>query len=145
MFITYTMQPKAYLSFVGFVIFMAATWCPLLQPFGIMNWDAYDLNKPYGMVMLLVAVIGIVAIMLKQQGLARVAAWASLVLAILFYVAAQLKVNTTFSFIPFKVMAGFLTKLIKFKWGWYLLFAGAILSVIGTFKSESIIKPNVTL
>jgi len=131
------MQPKAYLSLVGFFIFMAATWCPLLRPFGIMNWNAYDLNKPYGMVMLLVAVIGIVAIMLKQQGLARVAALASLVLVILFYIAAQLKVNTTFSFIPFKVMVGFLTKLIKFKWGWYPLFAGAVISVIGTFKLGS--------
>ncbi len=134
------MQPKAYLSFVGFVVFMAATWCPLLRPFGIINWNAYDLNKPYGMVLLLVAVIGIVAVMLKQQGLARVAAWASLILAVLFYVAAQLKVNTTFSFIPFKGMAGLLTKLIKFKWGWYLLFAGAIISVIGTFKSDSSVK-----
>ncbi len=93
------------------------------------------------MVLLLVAVIGIVAVMLKQQGLARVAAWASLILAVLFYVAAQLKVNTTFSFIPFKGMAGLLTRLIKFKWGWYLLFAGAIISVIGTFKSDSSVKP----
>ena len=131
------MQPKAYLSLVGFFIFMAATWCPLLRPFGIVNWNAYDLNKPYGMVSLLDAVIGIVAIMLKQQGLARVAALGSLVLVILFFIAAQLKVNTTFSFIPFKVMAGFLTKLIKFKWGWYPLFAGAVISTIGTVKSDS--------
>jgi hypothetical protein len=94
------------------------------------------------MVMLLTAVIGIIAIMLKQQGLARVAAWASLALAVLFYIAAQLKVNTTFSFIPFKVMAGFLAKLIKFKWGWYPLFAGAIISVIGTFKPDSSVKGN---
>jgi len=92
------------------------------------------------MVMLLVAVIGVAAIVLKQQALARVAAWASLVLVVLLYVAAQLKVNTTFSFIPFKVMAGFLAKLIKFKWGWYLLFAGAFIAVIGTFKSNSSIN-----
>jgi hypothetical protein len=134
------MQPKAYLSFVGFVTFMAATWCPLLRPFGIVSWNAYDLNKPYGMVMLLVAVIGVAAIVLKQQALARVAAWASLTLVVLLYVAAQLKVNTTFSFIPFKVMASFLAKLIKFKWGWYLLFAGALIAVIGTFKSNSSIE-----
>jgi len=137
------MQPKAYLSLVGFFIFMAATWCPLLRPFGIVNWNAYDLNKPYGMLLLLGAVIGIVAIMLNQQGLARVAALGSLVLVILFFIAAQLKVNTTFSFIPFKVMAGFLTKLIKFKWGWYPLFAGAVMSVIGTFKSGSNIKARI--
>jgi len=46
-------------------------------------------------------------------------------------------VHTTFSFIPFKGMAGFLTKLIKFQWGWYPLFAGAVLSVLANPKSKN--------
>jgi len=129
------MQPKAFISFVGFVILMAATWCPLLRPFGLMNWDLYDLNKPYGMVVLLIAVVGIASIVLKQYPVARIAAWLGLALVVLVYVAALLKVNTTFSFIPFKGLAGSLTKLIKFKWGWYLLFLGPLLSVFATPKN----------
>jgi hypothetical protein len=129
------MQPKAFMSFIGFVILLAATWCPLLRPFGIMNWDLYDLNKPYGMVVLLIAVVGIAGIVLKQYQIARIASWLALALVVLVYMAALLKVNTTFSFIPFRGLAGSLTKLIKFKWGWYLLFVGPLLSVFATPKT----------
>lgn len=135
------MQPKAFISFAGFVLIMAATWCPLLRPFGIITWNLYDLNKPYGMVVLLIAIVGIAGIVLKQYKISRMAGFISLALVILVYIAAQLKVNTTFSFIPFKSMAGFLTKLIKFKWGWYPLFAGAVLSVLANPKN--ITEPKV--
>jgi hypothetical protein len=131
------MQPKAFISFVGFVMLMAATWCPLLRPFGILRWNLYDLNKPYGMVVLLISIVGVACIILKQYKVSRIAGFISLALVVLVFIAAQLKVHTTFSFIPFKGMAGFLTKLIKFQWGWYPLFAGALLSVIANPKAEA--------
>jgi hypothetical protein len=132
------MQPKAYISFAGFVMLMAGTWCPLLRPFGVINWNVYDLNKPFGIVLLLFSVVGIACIILKSYKAARILAWLSLVAVFLLFVAAQLKVNTTFSFIPFKSMAGYLTKLIKFKCGWFLMFAGPIASVLTTPKPVSI-------
>jgi len=131
------MQPKAFISFAGFVMLMAATWCPLLRPFGIVTWDLYALNKPYGMVVLLIAIVGIAGIVLKQYKVSRIAGFIGLALVVLVYIAAQMKVHTTFSFIPFKGMAGFLTKLIKFQWGWYPLFAGAVLSVLANPKSKN--------
>jgi hypothetical protein len=134
------MRPKALITFAGFVILMAATWCPLLRPFGVITWDLYDLNKPYGMVVLLITVVGIAGIVLKQYKLSRIAGFTALALVVLIFIAAQLKVNTTFSFIPFKGMAGFLTKLIKFKWGWYPLFAGPILSVFANPKNTNGLK-----
>jgi hypothetical protein len=139
------MQPKAFLSFIGFVMLAAATWCPLLRPFGIVSWDLYGLNKPYGMVVLLIAIVGIAGIVLNRYKVARTAAWLGLALVSLVFIAAQLKVNTTFSFIPFKGMAGYLTKHIKFKWGWYLLFAGPLLSVLVTpkgNKSSPFVQPG---
>ena len=131
------MQPKAFISFAGFVMLMAATWCPLLRPFGIVTWDLYALNKPYGMVVLLIAIVGIAGIVLKQYKVSRIAGFIGLALVVLVYIAAQMKVHTTFSFIPFKGMAGFLTKLIKFQLGWYPLFAGAVLSVLANPKSKN--------
>ena len=131
------MPTKSFLSFAGFVMLIAATYCPLLRPFGLMNWDLYDLNRPYGIVVLLVAIVGIAGIVLKQKPIVRLSAWASLILVALVYIAAFLKVHHTFSFIPFKSLQGFLTKLIKFKWGWYLLFAGPVLAVIGIATTKS--------
>ena len=131
------MPTKSFLSFAGFVLLIAATYCPLLRPFGLMSWDLYDLNRPYGIVVLMVAIVGIAGIVLKQKPIVRLSAWASLILVVLVYIAAFLKVHHTFSFIPFKSLQGFLTKLIKFKWGWYLLFAGPILAVIGIATTKS--------
>jgi hypothetical protein len=131
------MRFPSFISFVGFVLLMAGTWCPLLRPFHITNWDVYDLNRPYGMVILLVSVIGILGVILNRIKLVRLTSWLSLILVFVLLVAAFLKVHTSFSFIPFKSFSDFLAGQIKFKWGWYLLFAGPLVALAGTM-----IKPS---
>ncbi|TSD67123.1 hypothetical protein FFF34_006940 [Inquilinus sp. KBS0705] len=125
------------LALLGFILIIAATFCPMLRPFGLFNWDVYHMNRPYGMVILLVAVIGILGTVLNQPKILRLAAYASAVLIVLLYIAALLKVNTTFSFIPFKSLTAFLARQIKFKWGWYVLFAGAAMAVLGALLSRT--------
>lgn len=131
------MRIPSLISFIGFVILMIGTWCPLLRPFGLFNMDVYQLNRPYGMVLLLVSVIGIVGEGLNKAKLARLTAWVSLILVLLLFVAAYMKVHTSFSFIPFKSFAGFLAKQINFKWGWYILFTGPVLALAGSLIKRS--------
>ena len=118
-------------SFIGFVILIAGTYCPILRPFHLYNIDAFGANKPYGMVLLLVATVGILGTVLNQPKITRMAAFFSVGLVILFYLLAWLKVHTSFSFIPFHSIDAFLTRQIKFKWGWFLLFAGPMLALAG--------------
>lgn len=138
------MPTKSFLSFAGFMLLIAATYCPLLRPFGLRSMDLYDLNQPFGIVVLLVGVIGILGIVLRQKPITRLCAWMALLLVILVYIASVLKIYHAFSFIPFKSIAGFLTRQIRFKWGWYLLFAGPVLAIIGiaTTKSGKTIADN---
>lgn len=131
------MPTKSYLSFFGFILLMIATYCPLLRPFGFHNMDLYDLSQPFGMVVLLVAVIGILGIVLKQRQLAKLCGWVALILVVLVFTASFLKVHKAFSFIPFKGISGYLTRQIKFKWGWYLLFAAPVLAIIGNATTKS--------
>jgi hypothetical protein len=131
------MRLPSFISFVGFVLLMAGTWCPLLRPFHLFNWDVYDLNRPYGMVILLVSVIGILGVILTRIKLVRLTGWLSLILVFLLFVAAFIKVHTSFSFIPFRLFSGFLAGQIKFKWGWYLLFAGPLVALAGTLIKRS--------
>jgi len=137
------MRLNTLISFVGFVILIAATYCPILRPFHLFNWDVYDGNKPYGIVILLVAVVGILGTVLNQPKIVRLTAWLSLALVIVFYVLAWLKVHTSFSFIPFHSLDAYLTRQIKFKWGWYLLLAGPLMALLGalTAKKSSLNKP----
>src|ERR1700742_1232731 len=109
------MRFPSFISFVGFVLLMAGTYCPLLRPFHLFNWDVYDLNRPYGMVILLLSVVGILGVILNRIKLVRLVSWLSLVLVIVLFIAAVLKIHTSFSFIPFKTFTGFLEKQIKFK------------------------------
>lgn len=131
------MRPKALISFIGFTILMAATWCPLLRPFHLVSWDVYDLNRPYGMVILLISVVGILGVILNRIQLVRLTGWLAMVLVVLLFIAAFLKIHTSFSFIPFKSFTAFLERQIKFKWGWYLLFAGPVIALIGSLGSRS--------
>jgi len=130
------MRPASLITLLGFVILIAATFCPMLRPFHLFNMNVYKLNQPYGMVIMLVGVIGMLCTVLNQNKVSRIAALASLVLVTLLFIAAILKVKTSFSFIPFKGISGFLTRQIAFKWGWYVLFAGAGLAVTGSLVSK---------
>ncbi|MGF7038694.1 hypothetical protein [Mucilaginibacter lappiensis] len=132
------MRISSILSFVGFVLLFVGTYCPLLRPFHIMNWNVYQLNQPYGLVMLLVAIIGIAASFLNQPKIIRAAAWASMVLVVMLLIAALLKIHFAFSFIPFHKFEAFLARQIKFKWGWYVLFTGAALALAGAFSIRKI-------
>ena len=124
------------ISFAGFVILIAGTYCPVLRPLHLFNWDVYDGNKPYGIVMLLVAVVGILGAVMSQQKIVKLTAWLSLGLVALFLLLAWLKVNTSFSFIPFRTIENLAVKSVKYKWGWCLLFGGAVLAVVGALSSK---------
>ena len=137
------MRPASLLAFLGFIVLIAATFCPMLRPFHLFNWNVYKLNQPYGLMIMLTGVIGILGTVLNQAKVSRLAAFISLGLVVLLFIAAVLKVKTTFSFIPFKGINGFLTRQIAFKWGWYVLFAGPLMSVTGVLvsKKRSYIQP----
>ena len=124
------MRLNILLSFAGFVILIAATYCPIFHPI-VGSWDVYDGNKPYGIVILLVAMVGILGTVFNQFKITRLAAWLSLILVFIFLILAILKVYTSFNFIPLHFVAKYLTTKIKFKWGWYLLFGGPMLAIIG--------------
>lgn len=131
------MRPLTLISFVGFVTLMAGLWCPLLHVPIAGNFSAFRLNQPYGLVLLLMVVVGIVGNVFNKYKVTQFAALASLVLVVVFFIAVFLKVKTAFSFIPFGSVAQFLTHaLIKFKWGWYVLFVGQLLALTGVIKHK---------
>jgi len=136
------MRISSLASFLGFVLLMIGTYCPLLRPFGLFNMNLFKLSQPYGMVILLVALIGMLGAFFNRPQLLKFSAWLSLGLVVLLFLAAFLKVNASFTFIPFKSISGFLSRQIKFKWGWYVLFAGPVIALIGAYSSRQLSKGN---
>jgi predicted membrane channel-forming protein YqfA (hemolysin III family) len=130
------MRLNILISFIGFIVLIAATYCPILRPFHLLNWDVYDGNKPYGIVILLIAVVGILGTVFNELKIIRLCAWLSLALVVMFYLLAWLKVHTSFSFIPFHSVDVYLSRQIKFRWGWYPLVAGPLIALAGVFLQQ---------
>lgn len=137
------MKLSSFISFAGFIMLIAATYCPLFRPLHIVNWDMYKANMPYGITVMLVAIVGIIGVVLMQRKLVRLTAWLSLGLIILFYFLSLLKIHYSFTFIPFHSFERFLERQIKFKWGWWLLVLGPLLAVIGTLRDKPKYKAPV--
>jgi hypothetical protein len=137
------MRLSSFISFAGFIMLIAATYCPLFRPLHIVNWDMYKANMPYGITVLLVAVVGIIGVVLMQRKLVRLTAWLSLALVILFYFLALLKIHYSFTFIPFHSFERYMERQIRFKWGWWLLVAGPVLAVAGALREKPKYKAPV--
>jgi hypothetical protein len=137
------MKPSSFVSFAGFVMLIAASYCPLFRPLHLVNWNMYKANMPYGVVVLLVAVVGIIGVVLMQRQLVRLTAWISVVLIILFYILSLLKIHFSFTFIPFHSFEKFMERQIKFKWGWWLLVIGPVLALLGSLSDRPKYKPPV--
>ncbi|MES2375207.1 MAG: hypothetical protein V4553_01445 [Bacteroidota bacterium] len=131
------MRLPSLVSFIGFVLLMAGTWCPLLRPLIFHSFNIYDLSLPYGLLVLLMSVIGILGVVLNKIKIVRFVSLLSFVLILVLFLGAFLKIHTSFSFIPFKSLVRFLTGLIKFKWGWYVLFTGPLLALLGSMFKTS--------
>ncbi|MBL4677977.1 MAG: hypothetical protein JKY70_17495 [Mucilaginibacter sp.] len=130
------MRPSSLLALLGFFILIVGTFCPLLRAFHVTNFTLYQANRPFGITLLLVGVIGILCTVLNQTKVIRIAAWVAVVLVVVLYAGVIFKVKSMFGSLPFKGVSAFLERQIKFKWGMYTLFAGAILSLIGALSTK---------
>lgn len=131
------MRISSFISFVGFAAVLIATFCPLAH-FFIVHKTIYNVNQPYGLILLLIAVIGIVGCVFSNSNLTRLMAWINLALIILLFVAAVFKMTHYFNFMPFHWGAESLNHHIRFDWGWYLMLAGTIIALAGTFAKKPV-------
>jgi len=129
------MRISSLISFVGFAIVLVATFCPLAH-FLAAQRTIYQVNQPYGIVLLLISVIGIIGCVFSNQGVARLMVWLILALIALLFIAALFKMNSYFNFIPFHLWSKALNSKIRFSWGWYTMCAGGIIALLGTFAKK---------
>ncbi|MGI4020375.1 MAG: hypothetical protein ACRYFA_02615 [Janthinobacterium lividum] len=132
------MSPRTFVTFAGFVMLIVGIFSPLISPLGLVKWNLFDLNQAFAIVVLVVAIVGLVGIVIQNKQLSKFAALISLALTILVFVAAVMKVKTSFSFIPFPKISQTLSGLIHYRWGWFVLFAGPVLALLGSRKTKSI-------
>ncbi len=134
------MAPRTFISFAGFILLIAGLFSPLISPLGLVQWNLFNLNKTFAVIILIVAAAGLIAAIIRNNQLLRLSSWIALGLVVLVFIAAVMKVQTSFSFIPFPKIANTLSGFIHYRWGWYLLFAGSILALLGSIGSRKSIR-----
>ncbi len=130
------MAPRTFVTFAGFVILIAGVFSPLISPLGLVKWNLFDLNFVLATIMIIIAGNGLGSVVAKSKRLVKFYSWLTLGLILLIFIATVIKVNTSFSFIPFPKLSHTLSKLIHYRWGWFLLFAGPILALLGSAGSR---------
>lgn len=133
---------RRFVSIAGFIVLIVGVFCPLISPLGLIKWNLFDLNKVFGIVTLVIAITGLASALIEKPQLVVITGWITLGLAILIFISAILKVNTSFSFIPFPKIAHYFSSQIHYKWGWFLLLFGPVLVLLGSFNRKTILTSN---
>jgi hypothetical protein len=129
------MRISSFISFVGFATVLIATFCPLAH-FLFVHKTIYSVNQPYGMIILLITVVGIIGCVFRNKNLTKLMAWLTVGLMVLLFIAAIFKMTHYFNFMPFHWGSESLNSHIHFDWGWYLMLVGTILALAGTFANK---------
>lgn len=135
------MTSKNYLGLFGSLLVVAGAMSPMVRVPIVGNWNYWDLHTGMASVVYVLAGLGVLASVSGRDGLLKFAGWAEVILILLTLLAVYLKVNDSFSFIPFKKLAKAAAGLVKYQWiGWTLLAAGSVIMIIasrrGTKKVE---------
>ncbi|WP_432713403.1 hypothetical protein [Pedobacter sp.] len=120
------MKPQ---GIIGSVIMAAGGLCPLLHVPILGNWNYFDVDIRLAIVFYVLVLAGLIGAFTQKAGLLKFAGWATIVLVLISLAGIYFKVHDTFNFIHFKKAINFAASMVKYKWGWFVIVAGALLLV----------------
>jgi hypothetical protein len=131
---------------VGAVLLAAGGMCPLLHLPIIGNWNYFDIDVTLASAFYLVVLSALVASFLNKAKLIRICGWLGLALVLITLAGVYFKSHDYFSFIHFKKAINFAAGVVKYKWGWFVILAGALVLITvrgNSVKLQSSSKDNI--
>ena len=114
------------LGVIAAVTMAVGGMCPLVHVTFIGNWNYFQIDPVLGTVLYLIVVLALIASWLNKTRMMRFAGWAALVWVILSVAAVWFKSHDAFSFIHFKKLINLAAGMVRYRWGWLLIIAGAL-------------------
>jgi hypothetical protein len=124
---------------IGAVLLAVGGFCPLLHLPIVGNWNYFDLDPILATLFYVLVLLALVGSFLGKGGLVRFSGWAALALVLVTLTGVYLKSHDYFSFIQFKKLVHFAAGIVKYKWGWLVIFAGAL--VLITVRKKTVGPP----
>jgi len=124
------MNFKNYIGLFGAILVIAGGMSPMLRIPVVGTWNYLDVDTILATIVFVLAATGLLAAVLRKQGLLKFCGWGVFVVVLFTLVAVHFKVNDYFSFIPFKKLARLATNMVHYQWiGWVMMFIGSFLMI----------------
>lgn len=122
----------------GSVVLAAGGLCPLMHIPLMGNWNYFDIDIRLAIAFYLLVLVGLLCSFINRITLIRFAGWGAIVLALITLAGIYFKAHDSFSFLHFRKLVNLAAGLVKYKWGWFVILAGAILLI--TVRKPGIVK-----
>lgn len=114
---------------VGAVLMAVGGMCPLVHVPIMGNWNYFDLDQTLAITFYVLVVVGLIGAFATRAGLVKFAGWAGIVVVAITLAGVYFKAHDSFGFLHFKKAVNFAAGLVKYKWGWYVILAGAFILI----------------
>lgn len=103
--------------------------CPLVRVPILGNWNYFDLDQTLAITFYVLVLLALTGAFTARAGLVKFAGWAALVLVGVTLAGVYFKAHDSFGFLHFKKAVNFAAGLVKYKWGWFVILAGAFILI----------------
>jgi hypothetical protein len=124
---------------IGSVVMAAGGLCPLLHVPVLGNWNYFDVDQRLAIIFYVFVLAGLIGSFIQKPGVVKFAGWATIVLVLISLAGIYFKVHDSFSIIHFKKAINFAANLVKYKWGWFVILAGALI-LIAVRKPKTVVN-----
>lgn len=124
---------------IGAIILAVGGMCPLVHVPILGNWNYFGIDPALGTIFYVIVVLALAGAFLNKAGLMKFTGWAAIVWVILTLCAVWFKSHDYFSFMHFKKLIGLASGMVKYKWGWFVIIAGALTLV--TVRKPFFVQP----
>lgn len=124
-------KPLALIGF--FVVFFSAIFCPFLKVPLQANWNLYQVDTALFMITNGLLGLSVLLFFMRKLSAFRISAWVLIAWIILSFILVFFQIN---NYLGFKLIDGLLSKTLNIKWGWGVLFLGALLILFSVGKNK---------
>ncbi|WP_256007372.1 MULTISPECIES: hypothetical protein [Pedobacter] len=129
-------------AIIGSALMAAGGMSPLMRIPITGNWNYFDIDMRLAVIFYIFVALGFAGAFLAKPFLVRFAGVAAIILALITLAGIYFQAQDSFSFLHFKKLVNLAAGMVKYKWGWYIIFAGAF--VLATVRRRKVPTSQVT-
>jgi hypothetical protein len=123
---------------IGAALMAVGGVSPLVHVPIVGNWNYFDLDMRLAITFYILVIVGLIGSFTRKAGWIRFAGFGAIVIVLITLLGVYLKSHDSFSFLHFKKLVNLAAGLVKYKWGWYVIVAGAFISF--TARKPKVVK-----